>query len=200
MIANFFLRIRRAVILLAIVMAFCDAHSASIEWDAFAVANWDSWTPGLWSIEFPLGGLTMSPNGDIGAAGSTYSYGNWVSYWVYATDGDALAVFEDYEKLPLAADLAFTSEDAISGENINTHRDSQGRLYLAIIAKEGDVEPKYYYGWVHLQDKTILASALSESPLYVGTGQVIPEPSSGTLALLGFVWLMLKRKRAFQVP
>ena len=138
----------------------------------------------------------ISPNGDIGAEGSTYSFGNWVSYWAYATAGDALATFEDYESLPLAADLAFTSEDAISGENINTHRDSQGRLYLAIIAKEGAVDPKYYFGWVYLQNKTILSSALSGMPLYVGTGQVIPEPTSALLLLLGCAGLALRRKRA----
>ena len=195
MITNFSYRALRAGFLLAAVLVSWNAHSASVEWDAFAVANWDSWTPGVWSITFSLGGMTINPNGDIGALGSMYSSGNWVSYWVYATAGDALATFEDYEALPLAADLAFTSEDAIDGENINTHRDSQGRVYLAVIAKEGAVDPKYYYGWVYLQDKTILSSALSDLPLYVGTGEVIPEPTSGVLVLVGLAGLALRRKR-----
>ena len=139
----------------------------------------------------------MNSNGDILADGSMYSsYGDLVSYWVYASADDTLAGFGDYEALPLAADLAFTSENAISGGNINDHRDSDGKLYLAIIAKEGQDEPKYYYGWVYLQDKTILASALSDMPLIVGTGQVIPEPSSAVLLLLGFAGLALRRRKA----
>jgi len=200
MIADFLMRSIRTGIMLVAILLLKEAYSSSIEWNAFAVTDWDSWWPGLWTIDSSIGGMAINFNGDIVADGSIYTSGNLVSYWVYASAGDSLAGFGDYAALPLAADLAFTSDSAIGGENINTHRDSQGKLYLAIIAKEGDVEPKYYYGWVHLQDKTILASALSESPLYIGTGQVIPEPSSGMLALLGFVWLMLKRKRAFQVP
>lgn len=117
---------------------------------------------------------------------------------MYADAGDSLAAFEDYAALPLAADLAFTSENAISGDNLNTHRDSDGKLYLAIIAKEGQNDPKYYYGWVYLQNKTILESALSEMPLIVGTGQVIPEPSSAILLFVGCAVLVLRRKRCRQ--
>ena len=76
--------------------------------------------------------------------------------------------------------------------------DSDGKLYLAIIAKEGRDEPKYYYGWVYLQDKTILESALSEMPLIVGTGQLIPEPSNWVLLLLGFAGLALRRQRSIR--
>ena len=65
-----------------------------------------------------------------------------------------------------------------------------GQLILHL---EGLEDPTYYYGWVHLQDRTILESALSEMPLIVGTGQVIPEPSSAVLLLLGFAGLALRR-------
>ena len=199
MIADFSMRAIRVVAMIVAILFLKEAHSASsIEWNAFYVTDWDSWSPGLWTIDFPLGGMTIRSNGDIGADSSIYSYGNWVSYWVYASAGDSLAEFADYAALPLAADLAFTSENAISGDNINTHRDSDGKLYLAIIAKEGRDEPKYYYGWVYLQDKTILESALSEMPLIVGTGQLIPEPSNWVLLLLGFAGLALRRQRSIR--
>ena len=193
MIANFSMRAVRAVVMIVAIFFLKEVHAASVAWNAFYVTDWDSWSPGLWTIDFPLGGMIISSDGDIGSGG-IYSYGNWVSYWVYASAGDYLAVFGDYEAMPLAADLAFTSENAISGDNINAHRDSEGSLYLAIIAKEGLEDPTYYYGWVHLQDKTILESAYSDMPLIVGTGQVIPEPSSGLLLLIGVASLALRRK------
>ena len=193
MIAKFISRTRLAAIVLAAVLSAGDAHSASIEWDSCYIAYWDSWSPGLWSIIFPAGGMTIDANGDI--ATGIYSQGSWVSYWVYATFGDALASFEDYAVRPLAADLAFTGEDAINGDNINTHRDSDGRLYLAIIGREGQDDPTYHYGWVELQGTTILSSAYSDMPLIVGTDQVIPEPSSALLLLLGCAGLALRRRR-----
>ena len=189
------LRVFRAGFLLAAALVSWSAHSASVEWNAFAVTDWDSWWPGLWTIDSSIGGMGINSNGDIVADGSIYSSGDFGSYWVYASAGDYLAGFGDYAALPLAADLAFTSDNAIGGENINAHRDSDGKLYLAIIAKEGQDSPKYHYGWVYLQDKTILSSALSDLPLYVGTGEVIPEPSSGVLLLLGVAGLALGRKR-----
>jgi len=194
MIADISMRAVRAVVMIVAIFFLKEAHPASVWWNAFSVTDLDSWSPGLWTIDAYIGGMVIYSNGDIGTGGM-YSYSDgWVSYWVYASAGDSLAVFEDYEALPLAADLAFTSENAIGGDNINAHRDSEGALYLAIIAKFGLEDPTYYYGWVHLQDKTILESALSEMPLIVGTGQVIPEPSSGLLLLIGVAGLALKRK------
>ena len=194
MSADFSMRNVRAVVMLVAVLFLKETHSASVEWNTFYVTDWDSWWPGSWTIDSSLGGMAINSNGDIDAGSSIYSAGDWVSYWVYASAGDCLARFGDYAALPLAADLAFTSENAISGDNINAHRDSDGKLYLAIIGKEGQDDPKYYYGWVHLQDKTILESALSEMPLIVGTGQVIPEPSSAGLLILGIAGLALRRK------
>ena len=194
MIADFSMRAIRAVVMIVAILFLKEAHSASVWWNAFSVTDYDDWSPGMWSIDSYIGGIVMDSNGDILAEGSMYSsYGDLVSYWVYASAGDTLAGFGDYEAMPLAADLAFTSENAIGGDNINAHRDSEGTLYLAIIAKEGLEDPTYYYGWAHLQDRTILESALSEMPLIVGTGQVIPEPSSAVLLLLGFAGLALRR-------
>ena len=194
MIADFSMRAIRAVVMIVAILFLKEAHSASVWWNAFSVTDFDDWSPGMWSIDSHIGGIVMDSNGDILAEGSMYSsYGDLVSYWVYASAGDTLAGFGDYEAMPLAADLAFTSENVIGGDNINAHRDSDGKLYLAIIAKEGLDEPKYYYGWVYLQDRTILESALSEMPLIVGTGQVIPEPSSAVLLLIGFAGLALRR-------
>ena len=194
MIVDFLLRSVRIGIMLVAFLFLKEAHSSFIEWNAFAVTDWDSWWPGLWTIDSSIGGMGINSNGDIVADGSIYSSGDFGSYWVYASAGDSLAGFGDYAALPLAADLAFTSDNAIGGENINAHRDSDGKLYLAIIAKEGQDDPKYHYGWVCLQDKTILASALSDFPLYVGTGEVIPEPSSALLLLFGFAGLALRRR------
>ena len=193
MIAKFISRTRLVAIVLAAVLSAGDAHSASISWNAFYVSDLNEFSPGLWTIDSPLGSMAICGNGEIGYG--IFSQGSWVSYWVYSTYGDALASFEDYAARPLAVDMAFTGEDCISGDNINTHWDSDGKLYLAIIGWEGQENPKYHYGWVELQGRTILSSAYSDMPLIVGTDLVIPEPSSALLLLLGCAGLALRRRR-----
>ena len=117
------------------------------------------------------------------------------AYWVYASYGDALATLADYQQKPLALDSTFTGDSIVAGDNINSHRDDNGFLYLSVIVRSGGIPP-YFWGWALLQGQTVVESALSDMPLVVGTGQVIPEPSSALLLLVGGAMLALKRRRA----
>ena len=176
---------------------FCgSALGAEVKWNVFTTADMSHWDPGVWTIEYRYAGIGFYLDGVPCLAEAFGTQSQWGSYWVYANYGDALAILSDYQNVPLAADYAFIGSELVRGNNLNDMRDTAGKVYLAFINYESDGTGGrlYRYGWVELQDNTILSSAYSDMPLIVGTGEVIPEPSSGGLLLLGVAGLALRRK------
>ena len=159
------------------------------------------WETGLWIIQYRDAGIGFNGDGSINLASMFGSYPDWGTYWVYASCGDVLAAFSDYQKDALAADYAFTGSGLHGGSNLTSMYDEAGKVYLAFLNYESDGFDgrKYYYGWIELQDKTILSSAYSDVPLIVGTGHVIPEPSSALLLISGCAVLALRRRRTGRV-
>ena len=185
--------------LLAVILFSSSAFGASVSWDTFEIQDWNDWGKGYWElVSYGPTGLGFSKDGDVSLGFSHWDPPYEISYWVYAAFGDELFDISDFQNKPLAADLCFVNDTAVAGENIDAHRDVDGIVYLAFIEYEGSPSPVYYYGWVELQGTTILSSAYSDMPLIVGTDQVIPEPSSALLLLLGCAGLALRRRRRFK--
>ena len=182
--------------LLSVILFSSSAFGASVSWDAFEILDWNDWGKGCWELGGGgAHGIGFSKDGDVAVGFSTYDPPYNTSYWVYAAFGDELPGISDFQNKPLAADLYFVNDTTIAGENIDAHRDVDGIVYLAVITYDGSPTPVYHYGWVELQDRTILSSAYSDMPLIVGTDLVIPEPSSALLLLLGCAGLALRRRR-----
>ena len=185
--------------ILAVIISLCAGMSdaATVDWNVFTTADMSHWDPGFWTIECRFARIGFNLDGSPCLAEMFGSPPRWGSYWVYASYGESLADLLDYQLDTLAADYAFTSSELVSGENLNYMYDAEGKVYLAFINYETDGVggQSYRYGWVELQNNTILSSAYSDMPLIVGTGQVIPEPSSAVLLLLGIAGLALRRQR-----
>ena len=193
-------RIKIKQILLCVLFEsfFCgSAIGANVQWNVFTKADMGHWETGMWIIQYRDAGIGFNGDGSVNLASMFGAYSDWGTYWVYASYGEVLAAFSDYQKEALAADYAFTSNELLGGNNLNSMYDEAGKVYLAFLNYESDGFDgrKYYYGWIELQDKTILSSAYSDVPLIVGTGQVIPEPSSALLLVLGCAGLALRRRR-----
>ena len=191
-------RVSPAILLMILVGFFCGSTiGATVDWNVFTTADMSHWDNGFWTIEYRYACIGFSLDGNPRLSEMFGSPARWGSYWVYASYGDPLAALSDYQQNTLAADYAFTSSELVSGENLNYMYDAEGKVYLAFINYEthGVEGLRYRYGWVELQNNTILSSAYSDMPLIVGTGQVIPEPSSAMLLLLGISGLSLRRRR-----
>ena len=184
---------RRTILAIAFLICCFVAHGASIEWGMFTVTDWDLWAAGRWSVD-GVASIMFQSDGSVveTSYGSPGMSGG--AYWVYASYGDALATLADYQQKPLALDSTFTGDAIVAGDNINSHRDDNGFLYLSVIVRSGGTPP-YFWGWALLQGQTVVESALSDMPLVVGTGQVIPEPSAALLLLVGGALLVLRRRR-----
>ena len=161
---------RRTILAIAFLICCFVAHGASIEWGMFTVTDWDLWAAGRWSVD-GVASIMFQSDGSVveTSYGSPGMSGG--AYWVYASYGDALATLADYQQKPLALDS-----------------------YLSVIVRSGGTPP-YFWGWALLQGQTVVESALSDMPLVVGTGQVIPEPSAALLLLVGGALLVLRRRR-----
>lgn len=174
-------------------------NAAGVIWNTFAVDDFSSWVEGGWVLGSCLPyapGVGFYGSGDVWTGGS-YNADGGGSYWVHSFLGDELSSFSEYAERQLLADVRYTNGDAvIAGEGL-----SGGLEYLAIIGYTPNMldsmaEGETYYGWVELNGKEVIASAITaDGPLRVGTGEVIPEPSSGFLCLAGLLALMLCRPR-----
>lgn len=174
------------------------SFGANVRWNAFDVYDFGSWQQGAWMLGSGLPyapGVGFYGTGDVLAEGS-YNADGGGSYWVHSFWGDELSSFSDYEERQLLADVRYTGESVVAGEGV-----SGGHEYLAIIGYTSNMyDPtakiETYYGWVELNGKEVVASAITaDGPLRVGTGEVIPEPSSGFLCLAGLLALMLCRPK-----
>lgn len=126
-----------------------------------------------------------------------------MSHWVLATADDL--VTESYIS---NGRLVFDGTDDLAdnryGEEIGIKNGDS--LYLAFVApmmvdQSERIYDSQVYGWLKLEASnnrlSVVNSAFSESYIYVG-GELIPEPSSGVLLLLGIAGLALRRRRGKQ--
>ena len=200
-------RIHVLATFLSLACVQCDG--ANIEWNTFDVYDFSSWEVGLRLVQSGLPyapGIAFSADGSVNEAGS-FNCDEGGSYWVYSFYGDALLIFDDYLNRELAADVCYSSSGITStGANFNGHEDlaSNGHTYLAIIGfNDMQLDSDFnvihnhveYFGWIEMDGMSVVSSALSaDGPLRVGTGQVLPEPSSDILLLLGLAGLALRRR------
>ena len=156
----------------------------------------------------------------IDGKGVNINVGWNTAIWVLAMEGDILSreyfsqphvVFRDGYNPTIDSPSTLPQPDHIAinsiGDSVNV--ETGDRFYLALIGYwYEDVDPyaepwpvqdvAYFYGWVELRaaktELNILGSAFSYSPLIVGGGLAIPEPSGGVLVLLGVAALFLRRR------
>lgn len=166
----------------------------------------------------PAGNRLMRIDGKGGGVNVGWN----VALWVLATEGDVLSkgyfsqphvvLKDDYNPMiDQSSDLPQPTPIAINsvGDSIDVH--TGDRFYLALIGYwyedvDQTVNPlpipdlADFYGWVELEagqtELSLLGSAFSYSPLVVGGGLAIPEPSAGLLLLLGLAALSLRRRAA----
>lgn len=184
--------------LLAALATGQKCNAAGVIWNSFVIDDFSSWVEGGWILGSPLPyapGVGFLGNGDVWAEGS-FNVDGGGSYWVHSVLGDELSSFSDYEERQLLADVRYTGRSVVVGEGV-----SGGHEYLAIIGYTSNMyDPtakiETYYGWVELNGKEVVSSAITaDGPLRVGTGEVIPEPTSGYLYLVGLLVLMLRRHK-----
>lgn len=173
---------------------------ANVLWNTFEINDFSSWEQGAWTLGSGLPyapGVGFHGNGTVWADGS-FNVDGGGSYWVHSALNDAIVSFSDYEERRLLADVGFTGMAVVVGEGL-----SGGHEYLAIIGYTSNLfdstaKIETYYGWIELNGKEVVASAITaDGPLRVGTGEVIPEPTSGFLCLIGLLTMMLSRRQSF---
>ena len=128
-----------------------------------------------------------------------------MTIWVDAAYGDVL--FDDYF---MSNKRIYSYKDYFGSEwpdaEIRYERPvTQGETLYIAFAGEPEMYP--FYGWLELlvedNELSLVSSALTYSPgLMVGTGDfgAIPEPSAGTLAVLGIALLALRRRTMERPP
>ena len=176
-------------------LAHCQA--ANVLWNTFMVEDFSSWVDGAWILcaSAPYSpGVGFLTDGSVWVGGS-FNADEGGSYWVHSSYGDELSTFDDYLTRTLIADVEYTSDKVIAGTGVSGHE------YLAIIGHctypsyDTTADDVTYYGWVELNGNSIVSSAITaDGPLRVGTGDLIPEPTAGLLALLGLAAFALRRK------
>jgi len=185
---------KRLIIFAILLSSECNA--AEIQWNTFATWDFSSWVEGAWLLE---GAAPYAPGVGFLSDGSVwkegcFNAGGGGSYWVHSFFGDELSSFSDYSERNLLADVGYSGENVIAGEGV-----SGGHEYLAIIGYTSNMynpsaKIETYYGWVELNGKSVVASAITaEGPLRIGTGEVIPEPASSVMLLIGCAVLFLRR-------
>lgn len=189
---------RKMLVLLLFALCCNINYAANIVWNTFQVDDFSTWIEGMWLLGAPL---PYGPSVGILGDGSIHEpscwcYGRGGAYWVHSFFGDELCSQYDYAERELLADVYYTGDTVIAGTGVS------GREYLAILgwalmSKDGIVESVPYYGWVEIDadEKSVIASALTaDGPLRVGTGELIPEPSSALLMVIGCAGLLLRRR------
>ena len=207
----------KLIIATTFCFAICAANAAEVLWDLFSSSPGDPREPGIQLYYYGHGTGVGNIQPEIGVLYG-YTEGTLTSIngfgpanigingtiWIDAVYGDVLT--DDYFAAFFAANERVFNDhgffdpcwipetiyvrDVIYGETI----------YVSFAGLAAD--DAHYYGWLELLAKedelSLVSSALTYSPgLIVGTGSFsgIPEPSAGTLLLLGLAGLALCRRR-----
>lgn len=187
------------------------AYASVVQWNAIEFYSAGGYAGFQYVDEHATIGMDMQyiyAGGNIVSAQVVESFGmigNPASYWIRAYAGDSLVTYTDFASRDMLYDCYPSSMSGVPTNfelgkiDFSSEKDIYYIAILGAYAVNTD-SPKNYWAWIELEGSqntglTMIRSALSyESPLIVGGGVVIPEPSSALLIMMGVAIMVLKRR------
>ena len=186
--------------LCAVLFASRASHGATVIWDAFELYYGGEGAYGLQYSGYahtPAMGFQLTHEFDwdrvhaVVPDNQTLNEGNPYAYWIVANAGDLVTMANVLEKEAIF-DLAFTSGE---WKTSDFWADKGQTFYLALLSGRENT----LYCWISMYvdefgSFSLLHSAISDEPGIIVGQLPEPEPAGGTLAVIGFAVLMLRRR------